>query len=217
MEGDFRKYVGPPAQFKSKYLTYDEADGLALFNADSEVQLSGTGSNVGGMCYLCHLTERHDPEYGENSTQGPNPRTSDGTYPPMLTDFTYDNLGIPVNPRIAVLSGPQEIDLGLGAASRADELTTLYSGANLDEEAGKFRVSTLRNIAETPPYGHNGFFPTLYSIVHFYNTRDNTWPGESFSPPEYPATMNSSELGNLGLSFDQETKIVQFLKTLTDK
>lgn len=215
-EGDFRKYVGPPADFRSKYLTYDEADGLALFNADSEVQLNGAGSNVGGMCYLCHLTERHNPEYAENSTQGPNPRTSDGTYPPMLTDFTYDNLGIPVNPRIAVLAGPQEIDLGLGAESREIELTTLYSGANLAEEAGKFKVSTLRNIAETPPYGHNGFFPTLYSIVHFYNTRDNTWPGESFPPPAVPATMNSSELGNLGLSFEQETKIVQFLKTLTD-
>ena len=194
MEGDFRKYVGPPAKFKSKYLTYDEADGLALFNADSEVQLSGSGSNVGGMCYLCHLTERHDPEYGENSTQGPNPRSSDGTYPPMLTDFTYDNLGIPVNPRIAVLSGSQDIDKGLGAESRAVELTTLYSNANLTEEAGKFKVSTLRNIAETPPYGHNGYFPTLYSIVHYYNTRDNVWAGESFPPPEYQATMNSSEL-----------------------
>ena len=189
---------------------------LALFNADSDVQLSGAGHNVGGMGYLCHLTERHDPEYGENTTQGQNPRTSDGTYPLMLTDFTYDNLGIPVNPRTAALSFPQEIDKELGAESRADELTTLHAGANLAEEVGKFTVSTLRNIAETPPYGHNGFFPTLYSIVHFYNTRDNNWPGESFPPPEYPATMNSSELANLGFSFDQETKIVQFLKTLTD-
>lgn len=34
----FRKYVGPPPGFKSKFLTYDQADGLALFNADSDVQ-----------------------------------------------------------------------------------------------------------------------------------------------------------------------------------
>ncbi len=149
MKGDSRKYVGPPAKFKSKYLNYDEADGLALFKADSDVQLSGAGHNVGGMGYLCHLTERHDPEYGENTTQGQNPRTSDGTYPLMLTDFTYDNLGIPVNPRTAALSFPQEIDKELGAESRADELTTLHAGANLAEEVGKFTVSTLRNIAET--------------------------------------------------------------------
>ena len=31
---------------------------------------------------------------------------------------------------------------------------------------------TLRNIAVTPPYGHNGFFATLEQIVHFYNKRD---------------------------------------------
>lgn len=136
MEGDFQMYVGPPAQFKSKYPNYDEADGLALFNAGSGVQLSGAGPNAGGMGYLCHRTERHDPEYSENTTQGRNPRTSDGTYPPMLTDFTYDNLGIPVNPRIAALSVPLEIDKGLGAESRADELATLHAGAHLAEEAG---------------------------------------------------------------------------------
>nr|WP_319574919.1 hypothetical protein [uncultured Desulfobacter sp.] len=36
----------------------------------------------------------------------------------------------------------------------------------------KHKVSTLRNIAQTPPYAHNGFFPNLTSIVQFYNTRD---------------------------------------------
>lgn len=209
--------MGPSQNFKSKYLTYDEADGLALFNADSETQMNGSGSKVGGMCYLCHLTERHDPDYGENTTQGSNPRTSNGTYPPLFTDFSYDNLGVPVNPRIAVLAGPQAIDNGLGADERVDELTALYSGANAADEVGKFKVSTLRNIAETAPYGHNGMFPTLYSIVHFYNTRDNVWPGESFAAAEVEATVNKNELGNLGLDFEQEKKIVLFLKTLTDE
>ncbi len=217
--GDFREYVGPPKNFKSKYLTYDEADGLALFNADSQTQLNvGDGSKVGGMCYLCHITERHDPEYNENSTYPANPKTSNGTYPPLLTDFSYDNLGIPVNPRIAVLAGPQAVDYGLGDESRSEELNALYGGTyNVEDERGKFKVSSLRNIAETAPYGHNGYFPTLYSIVHFYNTRDNTWPDEGFPPAEVEATVNHNELGNLGLSFDQEIKIVMFLKTLSDQ
>lgn len=217
LAGDFREYVGPPANFKSKYLTYDEADGLALFNADSEVQLSGSGDKVGGMCYLCHLTERHDPDYGTNSTQPANKRSSDGTYLPLLTDFSYDNLGIPTNPRIGVLAGAQGIDLGLGADSRVGELTELNNAVDVAGEAGKFKVSSLRDIDQTPPYGHNGFFPTLYSIVHFYNTRDNTWPGESFPPPEVATTVNGDELGNLGLNFEQEKKLVLFLKTLTDE
>ena len=36
---------------------------------------------------------------------------------------------------------------------------------------GKVKVMGLRNIELTAPYGHNGFFPTLYSIVHFYIAR----------------------------------------------
>jgi cytochrome c peroxidase len=86
------------------------------------------------------------------------------------------------------------------------------------DEAGKFKVMSLRNIARTAPYGHNGFFPTLYSIVHFYNTRDFPWPGETPWPvPEVVLNMNIAELGDLGLTFDEEQKIVLFLETLTDK
>ena len=51
---------------------------------------------------------------------------------------------------------------------------------------GKFKVSSLRNIALTAPYGHNGYFATLKDIVHFYNTRDvseEVWPA-----PEVPRT-----------------------------
>ena len=80
------------------------------------------------------------------------------------------------------------------------------------EEYGKFRVPTLRNIALTAPYGHNGYFKTLEEIVHFYNVRDV----EDFPPAEYPETVNKDELGNLGLSQEEETAIVAFLRTLTD-
>lgn len=219
----FRKYKGPGKNFKSKYFSREEAEGLALFNADSETQLGVTvpgGTKGGGMCYLCHITERHDATaYGESSVMPANPFRADGTYPPMLTDFSYDNLGIPKNLMIANLN----IDYGLGDHSRVTELKSLYAPLVVDpgtgiatDEQGKFKVSSLRDVANTAPYGHNGFFPTLKEIVHFYNTRDNPWPGESFPPAEVPATVNGSELGNLGLLDDQEDKIVAFLKTLSD-
>jgi cytochrome c peroxidase len=77
-------------------------------------------------------------------------------------------------------------------------------------------------------YGHNGYFKTLAGIVHFYNTRDvkplcpgdyteaqalaaNCWPA-----PEYAATVNRAELGDLGLTPAQEAAIVAFLRTLSD-
>jgi hypothetical protein len=65
-------------------------------------------------------------------------------------------------------------------------------------------------------------------VVHFYNTRDalpdcpgdyteaqalaaNCWPA-----PEVAENVNRDELGNLGLTEDEEADIVAFLKTLSD-
>jgi len=59
---------------------------------------------------------------------------------------------------------------------------------------------------------HNGYFATLEEIVHFYNTRDIlSWP-----PPEVPENVNTEELGNLGLTAQEEADLVAFLRTLTD-
>jgi cytochrome c peroxidase len=77
-------------------------------------------------------------------------------------------------------------------------------------------------------YGHNGYFKTLEGIVHFYNTRDvlDTCPdayteaealaADCWPAAEYPDTVNTDELGNLGLTPDEEAAIVAYLKTLSD-
>jgi cytochrome c peroxidase len=149
---------------------------------------------------------------------------------PLFTDYTYDNLGIPKNPENpATIADPGYADPGLGGylTQRADYAP--YAAANL----GKFKVPTLRNVGLGLPdivkaYGHNGFFKSLEGIVHFYNTRDvldtcpdsynqaqaladNCWP-----QPEVSENLNTSELGDLGLTPDEEAAIVAFLKTLSD-
>jgi cytochrome c peroxidase len=133
---------------------------------------------------------------------------------PLFTDFTYDNLGVPKNPDNPFYGMPRKwnpdgadwVDLGLGGF--------------LDDEAewGKHKVPTLRNVDKRPyegfvkAFGHNGFFKSLEEIVHFYNTRDvEAWP-----PPEVPVNVNTDELGDLGLTADEEAAIVAFLKTLSD-
>lgn len=144
-----------------------------------------------GLCAECHILDL-DERAGKV----------------LFTDHTYDNLGIPSNPdnpffRVPApynTCGKDTMDLGLGSQLRDPE------------EYGKFRVPTLRNIALTAPYGHNGYFKTLEEIVHFYNVRDV----EDFPPAEYPETVNKDELGNLGLSQAEEAAIVAFLRTLTD-
>ena len=137
-------------------------------------------------CSLCHVTD---------SAIGP-----DGnTYPSVFTGFTYDNIGVPRNTSVPGNPSP---DTGLAA-------TTGDAGDN-----GKHKVMSLRNIAVTPPYGHNGFFATLEEIVHFYNTRDVATEG--WALPEIAENVNRKALGNLGLTENEEADIVAFLKTLTD-
>jgi cytochrome c peroxidase len=149
---------------------------------------------------------------------------------PMFTDFTFDNLGIPTNPENpAYLADPTFVDAGLGGflESRAD-----YAGhavANM----GKHKVPTTRNVDLRTPdlvkaYGHNGYFKSLEGIVHFYNTRDvkPACPGkyteaqamaaDCWPAPEVADNVNVAELGNLGLSAEEEAAIVAFLRTLSD-
>jgi cytochrome c peroxidase len=152
---------------------------------------------------------------------------------PLFTDYTFDNLGLPKNPENPVYDyNPAFVDPGLGGfLEQAGYPEEVY-----ESEWGKHKVPTVRNVGKgleaEPPlvkaFGHNGYFKTLEGIVHFYNTRDikavcpgpyteaqalaaNCWPA-----PEVPENVNEAELGNLGLSADEEAAIVAFLKTLSD-
>jgi cytochrome c peroxidase len=96
---------------------------------------------------------------------------------------------------------------------------------------GRFQVPTLRNVDKRPyptfvkAYGHNGYFKSLKSIVHFYNTRDALPHCESNSigegrtcwpAPESTDNMNTGRVGHLGLTDAEEEAIVSFMRTLTD-
>jgi cytochrome c peroxidase len=136
---------------------------------------------------------------------------------PLFTDFTYDNLGTPKNPENpATIANPTWADPGLGGFLQSAG----YPASVYMAEMGKHKVPTLRNVDKRPSegfvkaYGHNGFFKSLLEIVHFYNTRDV--PGAGWPAPEVADTMNTAELGNLGLSPREEAAIVAFMKTLTD-
>lgn len=146
-----------------------------------------------GMCAECHVA---DPDPIQKKV--------------LFTDFSYDNLGVPKNstnpfyfqPITVNPSGLNYIDLGLGS---------IVAQTN---QNGKFRVPTLRNIALSAPYFHNGSIQKLEKVVRFYNRRDlNT--GE-FAPPEVAENVNKTELGNLKMTDEEELYLVAFLKTLTD-
>src|SRR5215831_15206619 len=166
-------------------------------------------------------------------------------------DFTASNIGTPANPRlpyylesrpdpsgyVANPAGSSFVDGGVGSfltkghplsqPSIADARWVKYAPDN----QARFRVPTLRNVDKRPfptfvkAYGHNGYFTSLKSIVHFYNTRDvlprcrPDDPGEGVTcwpPPESTANMNTKRVGRLHLSDPEEDALVNFMQTLTD-
>lgn len=183
-------------QFSSKYDAV--LAGQASF---TPLEASGFAMfNTRGNCSACH--------------------PSDGAQA-LFTDFTYDNIGVPANPKNPkTRTNPLYRDLGVGGFF------------NQPGEWGKMKVPTLRNLDKRGQPGlaksfmHNGAFKSLEEVVHFYNTRDvlpacettsspvsgvNCWPA-----PEVIENVNIDELGNLGLTESQEQAIVAFLKTLND-
>ena len=169
----------------------------------------------------------------------------------MFTDFTASNIGSPANPALAYyaegkpdargyVANPQGaafVDLGVGTFLTSGHLLSQPSAIDArwmklaPQNQARIRVPTLRNVDKRPypsfvkAYGHNGYFKSLKSIVHFYNTRDSLArckpndPGEGLTcwpAPESTLNMNTSHMGRLGLTDAEEDALVSFMQTMTD-
>jgi cytochrome c peroxidase len=182
-------------QFSSKFdyylqgkatLTAKEQQGMTLFNGKAN-------------CSTCHISKVVGDEPG-----------------PLFTDHTFDNIGVPRNPENPYYTLPASLNpdganfIDVGLANTVAVLDPVHA----PDFAGMFQFPTLRNVALSAPYSHNGYFKTLKDIVHFYNTRDV--PSAGWPAAEIPETMNTKDLGNLGLTDAEEDAIVAFLETLTD-
>ena len=184
---------------------FEKSDTFSPFNSKYDKVLKGESTlsdaekrglalfNGKGECHACH------PSSGKKA---------------LFTDFTFDNVGVPVNHALRAVNGWGEGHIDNG----------LYDNPEVDDESlkGAFKVSTLRNIAVTGPYMHNGVFKSLKTVVHFYNTRDvpgaiNPDTGLPWEKGEVEGNKNVNELGNLKLTDAEENDLLAFLKTLTDE
>ena len=173
--------------FTSKFDYYSK--GTVEFTQDEKDGLAiFTGK---AQCANCHIVD-----------------ADENTGKVLFTDFTYDNIGVPKNPLNPYYNMPASInpngtsyvDKGIGAI------------VNQNNHNGKFKVPSLRNVAISAPYFHNGVYNTLEEVIHFYNKRDV----ENLGAPEFASNVNQEELGNLQLSLEEERKLKVFLGTLTD-
>jgi cytochrome c peroxidase len=142
----------------------------------------------------------------------------------LFTNFGHQNLGTPRNPDLPYYflppslnpDGADYIDLGLGGYMRSAG----YTEEQAAKEDGKLKIPSLRNVAVTAPYMHNGYHQTLREVVEFDNTRDVRVP--AWPAPEVPQNVHRhpmpmpGTLGRLGLTDQQIDDIVAFLNTLTD-
>lgn len=99
---------------------------------------------------------------------------------------------------------------------------TVFTRPRLDADSGKytsyplpyylrsFKTPGLRNVAATAPYMHNGAFPTLESVVEFYNKGG----GEGMGLPVAHQTLSPTPLQ---LDAGEIKSIVSFLQSLTDQ
>ncbi len=120
---------------------------------------------------------------------------TNGTVPPMFQKSDVEVIGVPV---------------------RADT-----TGAHIDSDPGRFRISraephrhafrtpSLRNVALTAPYMHNGAYRTLESVIDFYNRGGGAGIGASLANQTLPRN-------GLQLSTSERQDLVTFLQALTD-
>lgn len=76
-------------------------------------------------------------------------------------------------------------------------------------DIGAFKTPTLRNIAVTAPYMHDGSQKTLEDVANFYNLGGRTGEDDPVNP------FQSGGIRALNLSDQQRADLVEFLKTLT--
>jgi cytochrome c peroxidase len=231
-------------------------NGLYTYTPD---ELAGAILFAGkGNCNSCHID-------GQRTLLKPG-QTDTGTYAtnarPLFTCFGYSNLGLPLNPRDAFfyqttpdffgfIGNPYGFgyrDLGLGTFLRSGFGSAPNPNSTWTQLAprmdGRQQVSTVRNVAMTPPqcptteapgpyfqkeFFHNGYIKSLKQLVHFYNTRDKfPFPVTSGHCPAgktekvdcwpMPEVENNIDMtvGNLGLTDQEEDQLVIIMQGLND-
>ncbi len=91
-----------------------------------------------------------------------------------FTNNEYHNIGTPMNTAVRAVNGV--------AADFRDEGLLAHPGIDDPAQRGKIKVPTLRNIAVTGPYMHNGVFEDLRTVILFYNKYNSKAEARQVNP-----------------------------------
>lgn len=84
----------------------------------------------------------------------------------------------------------------------------VFAISNLPDDMGRFKAPTLRNIALTAPYMHDGSLATLSDVLDHY---------ASGGAPDIPVRLKSGFVRGFTLSEQEKTDVLAFLESLTDE
>jgi len=140
-----------------------------------------------GEAQFSPLEQRGRDIFFDASAELPDAECGHCHTPPLFTDQTYINNGLQISHDLDAIK-----DRGRGGVT------------GVRYENGRFRVPSLRNIALTAPYMHDGSLPTLEAVIDHYDSGGH--PGPNVDPKIRP----------LGLSELDKQALVAFLRTLTD-
>ncbi len=118
---------------------------------------------------------------------------SNGTVPPFFSETEKEVIGVPLS------EDNKELDTDLG----------FYWRHKKDIHKGMFKTPTVRNVALTAPYMHNGVYKTLEEVVNFYNLGGGGGLGFDLEHQTLP-------FDELNLTKEEQKAIVAFMHTLTD-
>jgi cytochrome c peroxidase len=124
------------------------------------------------------------------------PPVFNGTVPPNFMDTELELIGVP------------EKNDTINAVISADP--GRYNIFHTKERKGFFKTPTVRNIAKTAPYMHNGVYKNLEAVLDFYNRGG----GKGIGIYEEYQTLPFDELN---LTKEEQNMIISFMKTLTDQ
>jgi cytochrome c peroxidase len=182
------------APFSSKYDRY--LAGTAQLTESEQRGLEIFEDPVRGNCASCH----------------PSRPSADGK-PPLFTTFAYENIGLPRFADSPFYTLPKELNPdGEGFIDHGLAKTT-----GDPEHDGMFRVPTLRNVAKTSPYGHNGYIRRLDEMIELLTGSCMEEGGCKYPPAEVAHGATRVRSTKTGLTKQEIQDVAAFLRTLTDE
>ena len=115
---------------------------------------------------------------------------------------------------------PEYVNIGMynvdGAGGLPPEETGLHAFTGVASDMGRFRVPSLRGVAESGPWGHDGSFNSLEDIVDAYarggrELVGGPWPGDGATSPH-----KDPRIAGFALTEAEKGWLVAFLEALTD-